>query len=321
MQVDVRSNKYNPLSTELKSRLIENLNFIFRVTPPFPNENLSIVFTDYFSNDVKKFQIENGISKLGHSEGAAGKVCQYTDTNGCVQTTIFLNLENFKNVLDFPYTECPLEIHYVQHEFGHVYDDFNTSSIFPESFVTYSFLTDKKRILYDIASIGWSEFQANFIASYSIAELMQITNSNSLLGENIDFYGNYLANSILDLEKKLVLAKAEIRESNGFCTTIQYYTKDILYYSGQLLGIIVAFRLFESDSELSEVYKYIIELFRKLGFADNLEKLLEIFNQLNLTYPDWEDFRVLNPLCEWIEIFWNEIGLQANDRLLFSINS
>lgn len=322
MQVDVCSKEYEPLNAEVKNRLTENLNFIFRITPPFPNENLRIVFTDNFSNDVKEFQIANGMTKVGHTEGAAGKVCQYTDTDGCVQTAIFLNLKDFKNVLDLPYTYCPREIHYVQHEFGHLYDNFNTAGVFPETFLTYEFLTEKERILYDLAAISWSEFQANFVASSSIAALMQISKSPTLLGEMIAFYGNYLANSISELEKKLAVAKAEIREKNGVCLTIQHYAKDILYFSGQLMGIIVAFEMmYEGGPEIIELYNYLIESFKELGFADNLERFLEIFKQLNSTYPNWEDFKVLNPLCDWTEKFWEALGLKVTDELIFSINA
>lgn len=62
-----------------KSARNHNLRFILRVTPPFPHANLIIVFTDDFSDDVKRF----------HSFKTLSNACQVINAQLCLAFSLW----------------------------------------------------------------------------------------------------------------------------------------------------------------------------------------------------------------------------------------
>ena len=318
MDITINSTNEEYSFAKVLKTLKDNLDFILSTTPSMPLDNVKLVFTEQFTVDVEAYQKENGISLVGHSDGTIAKVCHFVDSNNILNTTVFFDLSTFHPVLEFTATECPYELHLLQHELGHVYDDHLMNGILPESYFEQDSLTRTESLLYQLAGIAWSEFQANKISVGIVGDIIQISKSIDIFRKIFENSANNVCNFSSKFPDQVEVIKEEISNEEGNCLSIQYYTKDILYYSSQYIGIVLAFGLDEEEG-LKQFYDEALNLFKKLDFGKEFEELLYIFKDLQQTYPAWEDFYALEPLTKWIKRLWYKVGVVANDGLIFYV--
>lgn len=320
--MDVRVNSTDKQYSEANSKiLIDNLEFIISSTPNIPLDNLNLVFTDKFTEEVESYQIENDITRVGHSDGTIAKVCHFVDSDDKLNTTAFFDLSTFHPVLEFTATECPYVFHLIQHELGHVYDDYLMHGILPESsYFEQDSLTKTEGLLYDLSHMAWAEFQAHKISVGTVDDIIKISQSNDIFKKVFLHSANNVCNIFSEFPDQLEVIKEEILNDAGNCLSIQTYTKEILYYSSQYIGIVLAFGLDEEEHLYKEVYNEVSNKFMELEFGTEFEELLYIFKELQQTYPKWEDFYALEPITKWIKRFWyNKVGVIANDGVLFFV--
>lgn len=319
MDIVVNSSDAKYKSTEALEILKDRINFVIELTPNMPKENIKLVFTDCFTEDVEAFQRENNISKVGHSDGAVAKVCEFENSKGKLEITAFFDLSKFSSLLENEISECIFEMHIIQHELGHICDDYLMKDILPNDFLELNFLTRKEKILYTLSQIAWSEFQANNIGMGIIDRDMSKTNSYENLAKVFDVYGNQSLNYLTMLPKQITMIKEEIRNTQGSSIDIQTYTKDIIYHTSLFIAVISAFRIDEKDNSLYPVYKEVLKKYKEFNFQKEFEDLLFILKNLQQSYPNWDDFYVLEPVTKWVEEFWRTIGFEAKENMLFRI--
>lgn len=291
---------------ESKLELLKsNLQLLLSNTPLSSTIPLEIIITDDFTKDIHDFQKKFKLQKLGHSENAIGKAFSIPNEENSLLHFIFLNSENFDESLQSEWEEFPLELSFVHHELGHVYDNQNTFSIIPETFYHNKELSKTEIFLYEISSLSWAEFQANFIATRLITE-------NSL--------EHYFTELIMVLEKmdyRLAQSKQEIINDNSNCLEIQYLVKDLFYFGAQVIGLLIGLGI-DKENE------YFNNTWLEIGKNYNLEivfiNLFEAFEGLQSSYPNWESFHILNSINQCILLFLNGKGISVNDKFIFSLD-
>lgn len=273
-------------------------------TPLSSTIPLEIIITDNFTKDIYDFQKKYKLQKLGHTENAVGKSFSIPNENNSLLHYIFLSEDTFHKIFKSEWIDCPLEINFVHHELGHVYDNQNTFSIIPETFYYNSELSKTEWLLYEISSISWAEFQANFIASSSITT------------DSFKHYSDSLIMVLENLENRLDQAKQEIITDYGNCLEIQYLIKDLFYFFAQVIGLLVGLGI---DKE-NEYYNNWLELSRNYNLEPIFINLFDVFEDLQGSYPNWESFSILDSINQCTLLFLKEVGISVNDELVFSLN-
>lgn len=319
MDIVVNSSDAKYKSTEALEILKDRINFVIELTPNMPKENIKLVFTDCFTEDVETFQSENNISEVGHSDGAVAKVCEFENSKGDLETTVFFDLSRLPSLLKNEISECIFELHIIQHEFGHICDDYLMKNILPKDFHELNFLTKKEKVLYILSQIAWTEFQANNIGMGIIELDMSKTNSNEQLIKVFDVYGNQSLSYLSMLPQQINEIKEEIRNTEGNSIQIQTYTKNIIYHTSLFISVISAFRIDEKDNSWYPVYREVLKTYKEFYFQKEFEELLYKLKNLQQSYPNWEDFYTLEPITIWVEKFWRTIGIEAEDNMLFRV--
>lgn len=299
INISVRTND----SQEITDHINSNVSIVFNHTPIFPENDINIIFTEEFQNDVESFQKNNNL-KEGISEHAKGRVFSLEDINGILKHFIFLNFETFKPIFELPATECLKEINLLHHEVGHLVDNQNTYKIFPETFSREVHLDMTDRFFLEIASISWAEYQANYVAAKTIAK------------ESIKVYFASLIGCLECLNERIKKAKIEIKKDYTNCLEIQYLTKEIFYCLGQIRGLIDGINV-EQHELKSDLQKIYFEIGGQYFYDELFKEVDKAFAEMQETYPNWPDYNILRKLCHSIVLFLHQNGINVNDNLLF----
>ncbi|WP_203289377.1 hypothetical protein [Metabacillus sp. cB07] len=306
IEINLRYKNYNSLSESKVEILKSNIQFLLSNTPLPSTIPLQIIITDNFTKDIHDFQKQYKLQKEGHSENAIGKAFSIKNEKNAVLHFIFLNAVNFDKLLQSEWDDFPLEFNFVHHELGHVYDNQNTFSVIPEAFYKHKELTRIEWFLYEVSSLSWAEFQANFIATRTITK------------SSLEHYFSELIMVLENLDNRLARAKQEIISDNSNCLEIQFLVKDFFYFGAQVIGLLIGLGINKENEYYNNSW---LELGKKYDLESIFILLFDAFEGLQSSYPNWESFHILNPINQCILMLLNNKGISVNEKLIFSIIS
>lgn len=254
-----------------------------------------IIVPDDFTKELIDFQTKYGTLERGHTKEdgleAVLKVVEYEDNNSFKQA-IFISQSIIAGLTDEGY--AAKNIHYIQHELGHVHDNFITKKVMSQLKIGKEDLTVLQYILSNHASIVWSEYIANRLSFETMPDEVLIDTSSQLISQ-IDLVQRNLE------EVKEIFKKDN--DAKKFMISIQERTHLLFYFTGQLYGFLQSLK----DHQKNVLLDIINSKINKTYYSDSWYKIGEALNSLYEKYPNWNDIKVFSDLNSAILQCWNSL--------------
>lgn len=255
-----------------------------------------------FTEEIILFQeMHNKLVKghrLGEDGTAFAKVITYNESKDFSQTiflheallaTLFADKENLtKNT-----------IHYIQHELGHVHDNFYTNNIYTPSLLDGSDVSRLQFLLQDHSDNIWSEYFANRSAFSSLtseifeSSIENVLNQIKSVSEKV---GEYIGDYHSD------------RDSLKLINNLRLSTDYLFYYTAHLLGFIHPLRELSGDGG-EKIEQAVSAQISNTYFQECWTLMDKGLLELYKKYPNWNDVYELEELNNAVLQCWNDLGI------------
>jgi hypothetical protein len=255
-----------------------------------------------FTEEIIRFQEIHNKLKKGHRTGedgtAFGKVITYNESTDFSQT-IFLHEAFLASLFSGNESLAKNTVHYIQHELGHVHDNFFTNSIFTPSLLNGSDVSRLQFMLQEHSDNIWSEYFANKSAFSTLtSDILESTYEN-------------VFNQIKSVSEKIREYIDDYHndgDSLKLINNLRLSTDYLFYYSAHLLGFIHPMR--ELSGEVVEKFEHAVSAQISNTYFQECWTLMDkaLLNLQN-RYPGWNDVFELEELNNAVLQCWKDLGI------------
>ena len=255
-----------------------------------------------FTEEIVNFQETHNKLRIGHRTGENGtafaKVITYNESTDFSQT-IFLHEAFLSSLFSGNDSLVKNTVHYIQHELGHVHDNFITNNIFTPSLLNGSGVTRLQFILQDHSDNIWSEYFANRSAFSTLtSDILESTYENVL--NQIKTVRNDIEEYIDDFHDN--------GDSLKLLNNLRQSTDYLFYYTAHLLGFIHPMR--ESNSYVVQKFEQAVSVQIENTYFQECWNLMDkSLIELYKRYPDWHDIHEFEQLNIAVLQCWNDLGI------------
>ncbi|MCM3115712.1 hypothetical protein M3610_10470 [Neobacillus sp. MER 74] len=290
---DEQKEQVVPQLEELINSLASSLNIV---------SLRQVIVPANFTEEIIAFQEIHNKLKQGHRTGedgtAFGKVITYNESTDFSQT-IFLHEAFLASLYSENESLVKNIVHYIQHELGHVHDNFYTNNIFTHSLLNGSNVSRLQFLLQDHSDNIWSEYFANRSSFYTLtSDILESAYEN-------------VFNQIKSVSEKVIeyiIDYNNDRDSLKLINNLRLSTDYLFYYSAHLLGFLQPMREISGDGE-GKFEQAVSTLISNTFFQECWTLMDKALLNLYKKYPNWNDVYELEELNNAVLQCWNDLGI------------
>lgn len=268
-----------------------------------------------FTAEIIDFQRIHNRTEIGHrntDDGIAfAKVISYNEQSDYSQA-IFINDAFIKALFN---KELANDIiHYIQHELGHVHDNFKTRHIFVRG--TSNEERRLQDLLQDHSENIWSEYIANRCSYLTASPKIMAAAIDNVL-DNVESVTNNIKDYINNYQQNG--NKVELINCLSKSTDL------LFYYTAHAFGFLHALKEQVDDSDTPDIDKEVLSRLTNTFYHDIWVRIGESLLTLHNDHPNWKSNYKLNGLNEAILLCWLELGVSisitSNDFAIKILNN